>query len=82
MIVLTKHLMEVQAMEMTAQRMIFGGGAINTDARATDGGRARPAGGVSASGKQSVPSQYDQLIDLESTRLMEERYGIREEGIF
>jgi hypothetical protein len=74
--------MEVQAMEMTAQRTIFGIGTINTDARANDGSRAQPAGGVSASGKQSVPSQYDQLIDLESTRLMEERYGIREEGIF
>ena len=69
-------------MEMNSQRMIFGSGAINTDARATDRCRAQPAGGVSGPGKQSVPQPYDPLTDLESTRLMEERYGIREEGLF
>jgi len=69
-------------MEMNSQRMIFGGVAFNIDARATDGCRARAAGGVSASEKQSIPPSLDPLMDLESTRLMEERYGIREEGFF
>ena len=69
-------------MEMNSQRMIFGSKAFNIDARATDGCRAQPAGRVSGPGKQSVPQPYGPLMDLESTRLMEERYGIREEGLF
>jgi hypothetical protein len=43
---------------------------------------AQPAGGVSGPGKRSFPQPYGPLTDLESTRLMEERYGIREEGLF
>jgi hypothetical protein len=74
--------MEVQTMEMISQRMIFGSEAFNITAPATDGSHAQPAGGVSGPGKQSVPQPYDPLMDLESTRLMEERYGIREEGLF
>jgi hypothetical protein len=74
--------MEVQTMEMISQRMIFGSEAFNIAARATDGSHAQPAGGVSGPGKQSVPQPYGPLMDLESTRLMEERYGIREEGLF
>jgi hypothetical protein len=74
--------MEVQTMEMNSQRMIFGSEAFNINARATDGCRAQPAGGVSGPGKQSVLQTYDPLMDFESTRLMEERYGIREEGLF
>jgi hypothetical protein len=74
--------MEVQTMEMNSQRTIFGSETFNIDARAIDGCRAQPASGVSGPGKQSVPQPYDPLMDLESTRLMEERYGIREEGIF
>ena len=69
-------------MEMISQRMIFGSEAFNIAARATDGSHAQPAGGVSGPGKQSVPQPYDPLMDFESTRLMEERYGIREEGLF
>ena len=69
-------------MEMNSQRMIFGSEAFNITARATGGFHAQLAGGVSGPGKQSVPQSYDPLMDLESTRLMEERYGIREEGLF
>jgi len=69
-------------MEMISQRMIFGSEAFNITACAADGCHAQPAGGVSGPGKQSVPRLYDPLMDLESTRLMEERYGIREEGLF
>ncbi len=69
-------------MEMISQRMIFGSEAFNIAARATDRYHAQPAGGVSGPGKQSVPQPYDPLMDLESARLMEERYGIKEEGLF
>ncbi len=68
--------------EMISQRMILGSEAINIAARATDEFHAQPAGEVSGPGKQSVPQPYDPLMDLESTRLMEERYGINEEGFF
>jgi hypothetical protein len=74
--------MEVQAMKMISQRMILGSKAFNIATRAIDRYHVQPAGGVSAPGKQSVPQPYDQLIDLESVRLMEERYCIREEGLF
>jgi hypothetical protein len=74
--------MEVQTMKMISQRMILGSEAINIAARTTDRCHVQPAGGVSAPGKQSVPQPYDQLIDIESVRLMEERYCIREEGLF
>ncbi|MEK7827674.1 MAG: hypothetical protein AAB299_08085 [Thermodesulfobacteriota bacterium] len=69
-------------MEMISQRMIFGSEAFNIATRATDGRDAQLAGGVSGPGKQSVPQPYDSFMDLESARLMEERYGIREEGLF
>ena len=69
-------------MKMVSQRMIFGSEAFNIAARAADRYRAQPAGGVSDPGIQFVPQSYDPLTDLESTRLMEERYGIREEGLF
>ncbi len=69
-------------MEMILQRMIFGSEAFSIDAHATGGCRSQATDGVSASGKQYVPQPYDPLMDLESTQLMEERYGIREEGLF
>jgi len=69
-------------MEMISQRMIFGSEAFNIAARATDGSHSQPKSGFSGPGKQSVPQPYDPLMDLESTLLMEERYGIREEGLF
>jgi hypothetical protein len=74
--------MEVQAMKMISQRMILGSEAINIAARATDRYHAQPVSVVSGPGKQSVPQPYDQFRDLESARLMEERYGIKEEGLF
>jgi len=74
--------MEVQAMKMISQRMIFGSEAFKIAARATDRCHVQPAGGVSDPGKQSVPQPDDLLMDLESARLMEERYCIREEGLF
>lgn len=69
-------------MKMISQRMIFGSEAFKIAARAADRCHVQPAGGVSGPGKQSVQRPYDQLTDLESVRLMEERYGIREEGLF
>ena len=77
-----KRLMEVQAMKMILQRMILGSEAFKIAARATDRYHVQPAGGVSDPGKQSVPQPDDLLMDLESARLMEERYCIREEGLF
>jgi hypothetical protein len=74
--------MEVQAMKMISQRMIFGSEAFNIAAGATDRYHVQPAGGVSGPGKQSVSQPDDLLMDLESARLMEERYCIREEGLF
>jgi hypothetical protein len=74
--------MEIQAMEMISQRMIFGSEAFNIAARATDKCHVQPVGGVSGPEKQSVPQPDDLLMDLESTRSMEERYCIREEGLF
>jgi hypothetical protein len=54
----------------------------NIAGRTTDGFHAQPAGGISGPGKQSIPQPYGPLMDLESTRMMEERYGIGEEGLF
>ena len=69
-------------MKMISQRMILGSEAINIAARATDRYHAQTARGVSGPGKQLVPQPYDQFSDLELARLMEERYGIRDEGLF
>ena len=69
-------------MEMISQRMIFGSEAFNIAARAADRCHVQTADGVSGPGKQSVPQPDDLLMDLESARLMEERYCIREEGLF
>ena len=69
-------------MEMISQRMIFGREAFNIATRATDWCHAKLAGAVSGPKKQSAPQPYDSLMDLESARLMEERYCIREEGLF
>ena len=69
-------------MKMISQRMIFGSEAFKIAARATDRYHAQPAGAVSGPGKQSVSQPDDLFMDLESARLMEERYGIREEGLF
>ena len=74
--------MEVQAMKMISQQMILGSKAFNITARATDSYHAQPASTVSGPGKQSIPQPCDPFRDLESTRLMEERYGIKEEGLF
>jgi len=74
--------MEVQAMKMISQRIILESEAFKIAARAADRYHAQTAGGVSGPGKQPVPQPYDQLTDLESVRLMEERYCIREEGLF
>jgi hypothetical protein len=65
--------MEVQTMKMISKQIIIRGEASKT------------AGGVSCPGRQSIPQPYDPLRDLElleSVGLMEERYGIREEGLF
>ena len=62
--------------------MISESEAFNIAARATDRYHTQTTGRVSGPGKQPVPQPYDPLMDLESTRLMEERYGIREEGLF
>lgn len=69
-------------MKTISQRMIFGSEAFTIAARATDRYHAQATGGVSGPGKQYIPQPYDQFRDLESVRLMEERYGIREEGLF
>lgn len=69
-------------MKMISQRMISKSEAFNIATRATDGCHAQLAIGVLGQGKQPVPQPYDQLMDLESARLMEERYCIREEGLF
>jgi hypothetical protein len=75
--------MEAQTMvKMILQQMILGSEVLNITACAIDGRHAQPAGGVSASGKQFVPPPYDPLMDVESIRLMEERYGITDEGLF
>ncbi len=74
--------MEVKAMKTISQRMIFGSESFKIAARATDRCYAQPASGISCPVKQSVLQPYDPFIDLESARLMEERYGIREEGLF
>lgn len=69
-------------MKMIPQRMILGSEAFNIAARATDRYHAQPVSGVFGPVKQSVPQPDDLLMDLESARLMEERYCIREEGLF
>jgi len=74
--------MEVQAMKTISQQVIFGGEVFNIAASDTDRYHAQPFRWVSGPGKQSVPQQYDQFRDLESVRVMEERYGIKEEGLF
>lgn len=79
---MAKRLMEVQAMKMISQQVIFGSEVFNIAARDTDRYHAQTSGGVSGPGKQSVPQQHDQFRDLESVRMMEERYGIKEEGLF
>lgn len=71
-----------QTMKMISQRMILGSEAINIAAGVTDRYRAQATGGVSGPGKQYVPQPHDQFRDIESVRLMEERYGIKEEGLF
>jgi hypothetical protein len=81
-IALAKRLMEVQAMKMISQWMILGGKAFKSAAHATDKYHAQFAGGHSGPGTQSFPKQYDQFGDLESVLVMEERYGIKEEGLF
>ena len=68
-------------MEMTSQRMILGNESTRRHASATGAHRTQPGVGASASGKPSIPS-YDSLMDIELTQSMEERYGIREEGLF
>ena len=70
-------------MKMISKQMIVGGGeAFNIVTCATSGYRTQLASGVSVPAKKSVPQPYDRFGDLESARLMEERYGIKEEGLF
>ena len=69
-------------MKTISQRMLFGSEAFTIAARATDRYHIQPASRPSGSGKQSVSQSYDRVMELESVRLMEERYGIREEGLF
>jgi hypothetical protein len=69
-------------MEMISQRMNAGNKVFNIVTPATDGCQAQPAGAVLDSGKKFVLQPCDLLMDLESTRLMEERYFIGEEGLF
>jgi hypothetical protein len=74
--------MEVKVMKMISQQMILESEVFNIAVRATDRYHAQTAGGGACPGKQPVRQPYDPLTDLESVRLMEERYGIREEGLF
>jgi hypothetical protein len=74
--------MEVQAMKTISQRMIFGSEAFKIAARATDRYHVQPASGILGPVMQSVPQPYDPFMDTELARLMEERYGIREEALF
>lgn len=74
--------MEVQAMKMISQRMILGSKSFNIATSGTDRYHTQTVSGVSGPGNQSDPQPYDQFRDIESARLMEERYGIKEEGLF
>lgn len=69
-------------MKMISQRRILGSEAFNITARTTGRYHTQPVGEVSGSGNRSVSQVHDQFWDLESVRLMEERYGIQEEGLF
>jgi hypothetical protein len=74
--------MEVRVMKIISRRMPLGRETNNIVTRSTERYRVQPASEVLDPGKQSVPHPYDQFRDLESARLMEERYGIKEEGLF
>lgn len=74
--------MEVGVMQILSQFAMLEGNAINSAP-----GEAFRYGTLHVSGSSSFEEQFasqtcDQFGDLESARLMEERYGIKEEGLF
>jgi len=50
--------------------------------RSVDGWCGRPVGAVSGKVSQPVAQPVDLFADLDAIRSMEERYGIRDEGLF
>jgi hypothetical protein len=69
-------------MKIISRRMPMEKETNNIVTCSTERYRVQPASGVLGPGKQFVPHPYDQFRDLESARLMEERYGIKEESLF
>lgn len=57
-------------------------GGLNMTSRAPETGHAQTAGDRLSPGKRLNGRPYDLPGDAESVRLMEERYGIKDEGLF
>lgn len=73
---------EVPIMEIFSERMGLERGACKTMTCNVDGRRGRSVGAVSGNASRSVAQPDDPFADLDAVRSMEERYGIRDEGLF
>jgi len=69
-------------MEILSKRTGLKREAFKTMACKADGWCGRPTGAVSGNVSRSVAQPVDLFADLDAIRSMEERYGIRDEGLF
>ena len=69
-------------MEILSKRIDLKRNACKVTTRNADGWCGRPVGAVSGKVSQPVAQPVDLFADLDAIRSMEERYGIRDEGLF
>ena len=69
-------------MKMNSQRMLIGIEKCNIAVREEESCHTQPVSAIPDLVTPMVQQPFEAMMDLESTRLMEERYGIREEGLF
>ncbi len=69
-------------MEILSKRIDLKRNACKTMICSVDGWCGRPVGAVSGKVSQPVAQPVDLFADLDAIRSMEERYGIRDEGLF
>lgn len=69
-------------MHTNSQGMLSGIEKFHVPIHKDDKRRAQPVGVIPCSVSPLAQQLFEAMMDLESTRLMEERYGIREEGLF
>ena len=69
-------------MHTNSQGMLSGIEKFNVPIHKDDKRHAQPIGVIPCSVSPMAQQPFEAMMDLESTRLMEERYGIQEEGLF